>query len=113
MIELQHYQRTGATVISNFEICQWLATRGVKNTHPMNLGGSYNFPFGRLTMTLALHSSALPDGAYGGNPCGFCTRRVHAVDGVPVPRYSLRRQPFDAAGVPNGRNVASQSIENN
>ena len=64
-------QRTGATVISSFEICQWLASQGVKNTHPMNLGGSHAFPFGRVTMTLALHSSALPDGSYGGNPCGF------------------------------------------
>jgi L-ascorbate metabolism protein UlaG (beta-lactamase superfamily) len=69
-------QRTGATVISNFEICQWLAGQGLKNTHPMNLGGSYAFPFGRVTMTLALHSSALPDGSYGGNPCGFVLNLV-------------------------------------
>lgn len=63
--------RTGATVISNFEICQWLAAQGVANTHPMNLGGAHVFPFGRVKMTLALHSSALPDGSYGGNPGGF------------------------------------------
>jgi L-ascorbate metabolism protein UlaG (beta-lactamase superfamily) len=67
--------RTGATVIGNFEVCQWLAGKGVKNVHAMNLGGSHDFPFGRLTMTLALHSSSMPDGSYGGNPCGFVLAR--------------------------------------
>ena len=37
----------------------------------MNLGGSCKFPFGRVTMTLAMHSSCMPDGSYGGSPCGF------------------------------------------
>ena len=41
----------------------------------MNLGGGYEFPFGRLTMTLALHSSSMPDGSYAGNPCGFVLAR--------------------------------------
>ena len=27
--------------------------------------------FGRVKLTLAFHGSALPDGSYGGNPCGF------------------------------------------
>jgi len=63
--------RTGAVVIANFEICQWLARQGVKHTHAMNLGGSYLHPFGRVKMTPALHSSMLPDGSDGGNPCGF------------------------------------------
>ncbi len=37
----------------------------------MNHGGEIELPFGRVKMTLAQHSSALPDGANGGNPCGF------------------------------------------
>jgi len=37
----------------------------------MQHGGAYTFPFGRVKMTLAFHGSALPDGSYGGNPCGF------------------------------------------
>ncbi len=69
-------QRTGATVVGIFEVCEWLAARGVKSVHAMNLGGGYNFPFGRLTMTLALHSSAMPDGSYGGSPCGFVLQRA-------------------------------------
>ena len=71
--------RTGATVIAIFEVCQWLSARGVKNVHAMNLGGGYPFPFGRLTMTLALHSSSMPDGSYAGNPCGFVLAREEGI----------------------------------
>ncbi|MCS7061310.1 MAG: metal-dependent hydrolase [Anaerolineae bacterium] len=63
-------KRTGATVISNYEISVWLEKQGVK-THPQHIGGGYRHPFGYLKLTLALHGSALPDGSYGGNPCGF------------------------------------------
>ncbi len=64
-------KRTGATVISNFEICNWLNGQGVRNTHAQHLGGGFKHPFGYLKLTLALHGSALPDGSYGGNPAGF------------------------------------------
>ena len=63
--------RAGATVISNFEICEWLGKQGVTKAEPMNLGGSIELPFGRVKLTLAHHSSTLPDGAGGGNPSGF------------------------------------------
>lgn len=64
-------QQSGALVIANFEICNWLTAKGHENCHAMNSGGGYNFPFGRVKMTHALHSSGLPDGSYGGNPGGF------------------------------------------
>lgn len=64
-------RRTEALVISNFEICNWIGGQGYDKTHGMNIGGGYQFDFGRVEMTLALHSSGLPDGAYGGNPGGF------------------------------------------
>jgi len=67
-------KRTGAVIISNFEICNWIMKQGYENTHGMNIGGGYQFDFGRAEMTLALHSSGLPDGAYGGNPAGFLIR---------------------------------------
>lgn len=63
-------KRTGATVISNFEIANWLDAQGV-TVHHQHLGGGFNHPFGYLKLTLALHGSALPDGSYGGNPAGF------------------------------------------
>ncbi|HZZ28379.1 MAG TPA: metal-dependent hydrolase [Pirellulales bacterium] len=64
-------KRTGATVISNFEISQWLTKQGLKNPIGLNLGGGTTLPFGKLKMTIAHHTSTLPDGTYGGNPAGF------------------------------------------
>jgi L-ascorbate metabolism protein UlaG (beta-lactamase superfamily) len=64
-------KRTGATVISNYEICVWLNKQGVKNTHAMNTGGKTRFEFGNIKCVSAVHSSSLPDGTYGGNPMGF------------------------------------------
>jgi L-ascorbate metabolism protein UlaG (beta-lactamase superfamily) len=63
-------ERTGALVISNYEITTWLGNQGVL-THAQHLGGGYQHPFGYLKLTLALHGSGLPDGSYGGNPAGF------------------------------------------
>ena len=64
-------KRCQAPVISNYDLCQWLTKQGVQETVGMNLGGSVKLPFGRVKMTIAHHSSMLPDGSYGGNPCGF------------------------------------------
>ncbi|CAN5466753.1 metal-dependent hydrolase [soil metagenome] len=63
--------RTGATVVSNWEIIQWIEKQGVKNTHPMNIGGHWFFDFGKVKCVTAVHSSSMPDGTYGGNPMGF------------------------------------------
>ena len=64
-------QRTGALVISNFEICNWLNAQGVDNTHPQHIGGGYPHPFGYLKLTIAHHGSSLPDGSCGGAPAGL------------------------------------------
>jgi L-ascorbate metabolism protein UlaG (beta-lactamase superfamily) len=64
-------KRTGATIISNYEIAGWLEQQGVKKVHGQQHGGGFNHPFGRVKLTLAFHGSALPDGSNGGNPCGF------------------------------------------
>lgn len=65
-------KRTGATVVAVFEIAQWFADQHqIEKTVGMNTGGGVDLPFGRVTMTPALHSSQLPDGTYGGNPAGF------------------------------------------
>jgi len=62
---------TGAAVVSNWEISEWLARQDVANIVPMNHGGSRPFGFGRVKMTSAIHSSTLPDGTAGGNPGGY------------------------------------------
>ena len=68
---VQIARRTGALVISNFEIANWLRGQGVENVHPQHIGGGFDYPWGRIKLTIAHHGSGLPDGGYGGNPCGF------------------------------------------
>jgi len=63
--------RTGATVVCNYEISEWLQKQGVTKVHGQQHGGGHNFSFGRVKLTLAFHGSMLPDGSYGGNPAGF------------------------------------------
>jgi L-ascorbate metabolism protein UlaG (beta-lactamase superfamily) len=63
--------RTGATIISNYELTVWFGKKGIQKTHPLNHGGGHQFEFGRVKFVNAVHSSSLPDGAYGGNPGGF------------------------------------------
>jgi L-ascorbate metabolism protein UlaG (beta-lactamase superfamily) len=65
-------QRTGAQVLSIFEIANWLTEKhSVENVTGMNLGGSIDLPFGMVKLVPAHHSSMLPDGTYGGVAGGF------------------------------------------
>lgn len=64
-------QATGAKVISNWEIYEWLTKNKVTNLHPMNTGGQWQMDEFTVRCTVAQHSSGLPDGSYGGNPMGF------------------------------------------
>src|SRR4051812_19378702 len=63
--------RTGATVIAPFEVGSWFEGKGVKSVQSMNHGGAAKMAFGKVKLTSAIHSSSMPDGSYGGNPCGF------------------------------------------
>jgi len=59
-------KRNDATAVSSYEVADWLSRQGVK-AHPLGLGGGFNFPFGRINLTIAFHSSGLPsDTANGG-----------------------------------------------
>jgi L-ascorbate metabolism protein UlaG (beta-lactamase superfamily) len=66
-------KRTGATVITNFEVGQWIGKKGVDDGKiiGMNPGGGIRQPFGHVKFTIAHHSSSMPDGSYGGVPGGF------------------------------------------
>lgn len=64
-------KNSGAKVVANWEIAQWLNKNGVENTHPMNTGGKWLFDFGKVKCVNAVHSSSLPDGSYGGCAMGF------------------------------------------
>ncbi len=63
-------KRSGATVVSSFEVVNYLGEKDIQG-HPMNVGGSFDFPFGKVTYTPAWHSNSLPDGTYAGMPSGL------------------------------------------
>lgn len=63
-------KRTGAVIVSNYEIVMHYQSLGLKG-HPMNHGGSWQFEFGKLKYVNAIHTSSFPDGKYGGQPGGF------------------------------------------
>jgi L-ascorbate metabolism protein UlaG (beta-lactamase superfamily) len=64
-------KQSGAEVISNAEIVNWMLEKGAKKGHAMNIGGKFCFDFGNVKLVNAVHSSLLPDGTYGGSACGF------------------------------------------
>ena len=104
-------KRTGATLIANFEITEWFSKQGVANVNAMNIGGAHTFPFGNLKLTIAHHSSMLPDGADGGNPCGFLIRLhdgrkiYHAADtGLFLDMQLIGEEGIDVAILPIGDN---------
>jgi L-ascorbate metabolism protein UlaG (beta-lactamase superfamily) len=103
-------KRTGAMVISNFEIQNWLLGQGIENAHPQHIGGGFDYPWGRVKLTHALHGSALPDGSYGGNPCGFLLylqgkKLYHACDtGLFYDMKLIGEEGIDLAILPIGDN---------
>jgi len=67
-------KRTGALVVALNELAVYLGRKGI-NTHPMNIGGAYEFDFGRVKFTHAFHGSSYEedDGTfiYTGMPGGI------------------------------------------
>jgi L-ascorbate metabolism protein UlaG (beta-lactamase superfamily) len=64
-------------VVAIFETCHWLESKGVKNTRPMNKGGSQQVGDVTVTMTHAVHSCGISDGdriVYGGEAAGYVMR---------------------------------------
>lgn len=55
---VQIAKQSGAVVIANNEIADYLSWQGL-NTHPMHIGGSFEFEFGKVKLTPAFHGSAL------------------------------------------------------
>ncbi len=72
-------KQSGATIVSNFEIANHYEEKGFE-THPMNHGGSWKFPFGKVKYVNAIHTSSFPDGSYGGQPGGF----IFSIDGKTI-----------------------------
>jgi len=112
---------TGATVIANFEICNYLQQNGL-SCHSMHIGGTFNFPFGRVKMTNALHGSGILSSndknlIYGGNPGGFLIRVdnkniYHAGDtGLTLDMSLLKDENVDLALLPIGGNFTMDAAD--
>ncbi len=70
---LEIAKHNGATIVANYEIAEYFAAKGAK-THGMNPGGAHTFPFGRVKLTIAHHTSSAEAGLhpiYLGVPCGL------------------------------------------
>jgi len=103
-------KRTGATVVSNYEIQNWLTAQGLETVHPMHIGGGFDWPWGRVKLTIAHHGSMLPDGSNGGNPAGFLfyidgKKIYHACDtGLFYDMKLIGEEGIDLAILPIGDN---------
>ena len=63
----------GATVTTNYDLCMWLAGKGLEKFNPMNTGGTTDLGGFTVTLVRADHSSGdIANGmsVYLGNPCG-------------------------------------------
>ncbi|HOO64030.1 MAG TPA: metal-dependent hydrolase [Synergistaceae bacterium] len=105
-------KRTGAILVSNFELCALLEREGIA-THPMHIGGTFRFPFGKVKMTPALHGSGVVIDnqlLYGGVAAGFLIevegkKIYHAGDtGLTLDMQLLREEKIDLAFLPIGGN---------
>ena len=103
-------KRTGAKVISNFEIVTHYGNLGIEG-HPMNHGGSWEFEFGKVKYVNAIHTSSFPDGSYGGQPGGFIIEGEHKtiyIAGDTALTYDMKLIPMntklDLAILPIGDN---------
>lgn len=67
-------KKKDALVVAMVELADYLSWQGVK-THGMNIGGSFEFPFGKVKFTQAFHSTGLVTGEqniiYLGMPAGL------------------------------------------
>lgn len=91
-------KRTGAVIVSNYEIVVHYQNLGLKG-HPMNHGGSWEFDFGKVKYVNAIHTSSFPDGKYGGQPGGFIIEgdKTIYIAGDTALTYDMRliRKQFD------------------
>lgn len=103
-------KNTNAVIVSNAEIADYYAKKGFQS-HGMNHGGSWKFDFGTVKYVNAIHSSAFPDGTYGGNPGGFVIESEHKniyIAGDTALTYDMKLIPLriklDLAVLPIGSN---------
>ena len=77
-------EATGATVISNFDLCMWLNAKGVEKIDPANTGGTVHHDGFSVSFTIAHHSSAQLDEAGISHSLGHPNGIVLRADGEKV-----------------------------
>ena len=101
-----------ATIIANYEIAEYFSAQGAK-AHGMNPGGAFRFPFGRVKLTPAIHSSSVNAGlnpVYLGEPCGIVIeadgKRIHHAGDTALfsDMKLIARGGLDLAIIPIGDN---------
>jgi L-ascorbate metabolism protein UlaG (beta-lactamase superfamily) len=103
-----------ALVVAPFELATYLSWQGV-NTHPMHIGGAYEFDFGRVKLTQAFHGSSYETEdnqiIYTGMPAGILLTvggktLYHAGDTALFSDMKLigERNTIDVAFLPIGDN---------
>ncbi|MBA2244998.1 MAG: metal-dependent hydrolase [Gemmatimonadetes bacterium] len=106
-------KRTGATIVATFELVTFAQAKGAENGHGMNIGGGYQFPFGRVKLTPALHTGTLKDdeiGILAAGCAGFLLtlnngmRLYHAGDTALIADMQLLKGQVDIAILPIGDN---------
>jgi len=108
---VQIAKKTGALVVSNYEIVSYMQAHGCEG-HPLHIGGGREFPFGHVKLTIAHHGSTGPGGEALGNPAGIVIklsgkRIYHAGDtGVFLDMQLIGELngPLDVALLPIGDN---------
>jgi len=63
-------RRCNALCICENELASYIASQGI-DAHSMHIGGGFDFEFGRVKLTQALHSSSTPDNVCHGAPTGL------------------------------------------
>jgi L-ascorbate metabolism protein UlaG (beta-lactamase superfamily) len=69
-----------APVIGIYELCDWLARKGIRHTFPMNKGGSQEIAGLVVSMSDARHSGGFVESGqmiYMGEACGYVIRLEH------------------------------------
>jgi L-ascorbate metabolism protein UlaG (beta-lactamase superfamily) len=106
-------RETGATLVATFELVSYAQNEeGVEDAHPLHIGGGWDFPFGRVKMTPALHGGQVAGengGPYSTFPAGYLitvdgTTIHHAGDTALLKDMELLRGQVDVALLPIGDN---------
>jgi L-ascorbate metabolism protein UlaG (beta-lactamase superfamily) len=113
-------EETNATLIASFEVVSYAQeVLGHEKAHPMHIGGGFDFPFGRVKLTPALHGGQVAgEGAEGYTtaPAGLLLtldgcRIYHAGDTALIADMALLEGQVDVALLPIGDNFTMGPVD--